>query len=354
MTSLRKCILAILICTLSTQVIASRHLERLEKGIIETHLNLLSIGGGGMRGIITGILLEELRQRANMEHLHENVHYFAGVSTGSLIATGLALGIPADEIETIYREWGPRIFEKSLVRSLLSPKKELYHHQGLEETLQHHFRDKTMADLKRDIIVLAHDIEGGTTGKPGPVVFNSAKRPHQQIPLWSIPRASCSAPTIFKPFYGFEEYSMVDGGFLANNPTETAIAQILELYDDDTYRSVRDNLTIISIGTGYYREPLARQDSHSMGFLDWGPRLPTLMADGAMDLQVQNLKKVYRDHFVSLDPPLERPVALDSTDPDDLEYLRQATRAYIDSAEGDRALDQAARFIRQPLLTDVD
>lgn len=345
----------IVLSTLTSFAQASRHLHRQVDGTPKTDLTLMSINGGGMRGIIPGIIAEHIRADLGIEHLYENVDFFGGVSTGSIISTGLALGIPAAEIQDIYHEWGPRIFEKSLLRSLCSPKQELYHHGGLEAALQHHFGDKTVGDLKSDMIALAYDIEGNATRKPGPVLYNSGLEAQQEIPLWTIPRASCSAPTIFQPYYGVPDHSLVDGGFVANNPTETAISQILSLYDDQSVRQVRDSIRIVCLGTGRYRQSLDRSNSSCMGFLDWAPRLPSLMADGAMDLQVMNLQNTYRKNFVYIDPPLDREIGLDSTDPTDLEYLRDATHRYLDTDEGRTQVKKAVLLLRSPTyLTDVD
>ena len=60
---------------------------------------ILSVDGGGVRGILPAVLLEEiesrLRAQGRCQFLHEAFHLAAGTSTGALIA--LALTIPADE-----------------------------------------------------------------------------------------------------------------------------------------------------------------------------------------------------------------------------------------------------------------
>ena len=83
---------------------------------------ILSIDGGGIRGIIPAYWLTrleaELKAKADLT-LHEVFDLFAGTSTGSIIAAGLAIGRSANEILKLYEEKGSKIFPTPLLRNPL-------------------------------------------------------------------------------------------------------------------------------------------------------------------------------------------------------------------------------------------
>ncbi len=348
--SLFVCTFALLISTHSFS--CSRHLARLAAEENLTTVRLLTFDGGGMRGLISLKIAEEIKSRLGWESLSDGVEWFGGSSTGSIVATGLANGLPCERMESIYTDEGPKIFAKSWWRKLWSFREELYDDAAFVSSLQGHFRNNTVETLRRDIVVLTNDIEGGEGRAPGPIVFNSGLEEQQNIPLWTIPRASSSAPTYFKPFYGFAGHSLIDAGTVANMPTQTAIAAILELYDDEMYKKVRDNIKIVSIGTGIIEKPMSRKESHSMGFLDWAPKITPLMMQDATKLQVANLERTYRDNFVRLDPVLGRSIRLDSATPGDFSYMEQVSMDYIHSEYGNQQIDRAVELLRGETLAD--
>ncbi len=325
---------------------ASRHLLRLTEEV-QPKLRLVTFDGGGMRGIISLEIAKEIEHRLGWETLSDGVEWFAGSSTGSILATGYANSVSSAHLKDIYVEHGPKIFKKSWWRRFCSFGQELYDDGAFVSALKEHFTDKTLGDLKRDLVVLSNDIEGSENRAPGPVVFNSARLEHQEIPLWTVPRASSSAPTYFKPFFGFEGYSLIDGGVIANMPAQTAISEIISLYGDDNYGAVRDNLKIISIGTGIYNATLSRQESSSMGFLDWAPRITTTMIQDSTKLQVQNLQKLHRRNFVRLDPVLETPILLDGTEPKDFEDMQKVAYDYINSDFGNAQIERAVLLLKE-------
>tara|TARA_R110002095_G_scaffold194784_1_gene173206 strand:- start:1156 stop:2223 length:1068 start_codon:yes stop_codon:yes gene_type:complete len=324
----------------------SRHLVRMVAEEAEPSLRLVTFDGGGMRGVISLEIAKEIKKRLGWETLSDGVEWFAGSSTGSILATGYANNISSEHLKSIYVEEGPKIFQKSWWGRACAFRGELYDDTAFVRALKEHFTDKTFAHLKRDIVVLSNDIEGSKDREPGPVIFNSARPEQQEIPLWTVPRASSSAPTYFKPFFGFKDQSLIDGGTIANMPTQTAISQIISLYGDDHYKAVRDNLKIISIGTGTYHTTLTRQQSKSMGYLDWAPRITTMMIQDRAKLQVQNLQQLHRQNFVRLNPVLDAPVSLDVTTPEAFEEMEKIAQDYINSDFGNAQIERAVLLLK--------
>lgn len=70
---------------------------------MQTRKYILTIDGGGVRGMIPACALAELEQQAG-KRAKDIFSFMAGTSTGSIIVAALALGIPAAEIVTLYRD----------------------------------------------------------------------------------------------------------------------------------------------------------------------------------------------------------------------------------------------------------
>jgi patatin-like phospholipase/acyl hydrolase len=72
---------------------------------------VLSIDGGGIRGVFPAAFLAQLQK--HLEHpIGRYFDLIAGTSTGGIIAIGLGLGIPISEILQLYELKGPRIFDQ--------------------------------------------------------------------------------------------------------------------------------------------------------------------------------------------------------------------------------------------------
>ena len=112
-------------------------------------IKVLTIDGGGIRGIIPAIILDELQKRLS-EDLWQAFDLIAGTSTGGIIALGIGTrcnnGQPysPNELVNLYVQNGPSIFKKSLVtpeREIILPK---YSPDSLEAILAQFFGDTNL------------------------------------------------------------------------------------------------------------------------------------------------------------------------------------------------------------------
>src|SRR4051812_43020064 len=82
---------------------------------------LLSLDGGGIRGLITIEILAKIERIVREQSgrpslvLADYFDYIAGTSTGAVIGTLLALGKPVDEIRSIYLDCGRMMFDKNTI-----------------------------------------------------------------------------------------------------------------------------------------------------------------------------------------------------------------------------------------------
>src|SRR6476469_6888067 len=103
---------------------------------------ILCIDGGGIRGLIPAKVLAELEGQLKIENpekkLHEYFDLICGTSTGAILAIGIALGIPADNLVKFYKQHAKVIFPKWYLftrqaKALISP---IYSNKELRKLLK--------------------------------------------------------------------------------------------------------------------------------------------------------------------------------------------------------------------------
>jgi len=76
---------------------------------------VLSLDGGGIRGLITAILLQRMSQEQGLENWLDQVDLVAGTSTGGLLALAIAKGLDLQVIRDLYEQKGKDIFDESWI-----------------------------------------------------------------------------------------------------------------------------------------------------------------------------------------------------------------------------------------------
>lgn len=192
---------------------------------------ILSIDGGGIKGLYSSTVIEHLEQRYGP--ISEYFDLLTGTSTGGLIALCLAMKMPAGEISAIYERHGRIIFPRrfwffgALRQALWRGK---YSDQGLRAVLQDVFKEKTVADLDNLVCIPSYSL---TDARPW--VF---KRDHGNLDrdnrtlLTDVALATSAAPTYFPlcDLAGYNNKQFIDGGVWANNPTLIGIIEALTYF----------------------------------------------------------------------------------------------------------------------------
>jgi uncharacterized protein len=221
-------------------------------------VKVLSIDGGGIRGIIPAIVLSALQERLGQD-LWQAFDLIAGTSTGGIIALGIGTachdGQPYSprELIDLYVQNGPSIFSKSILTSekeLVLPK---YSPDALEETLAKFFGDTQFDGALTPLLISSYDLQGQV-----PFFFKShriAADPNYNWKVTAIARATSAAPTYFPPLHlvrGTDDYALVDGGVFVNNPAMAAYAEARSLYAESTA------ITVVqwAQATGRIRSPM--------------------------------------------------------------------------------------------------
>lgn len=282
-------------------------------------MRVLSVDGGGIRGLIPALVLAEVERRTGRP-ARELFDLMAGTSTGALIACALARPdpLPAAELAERYVEDGPRIFARSLRKRLASGNgwlDERYDARGLEAVLRRHLGATRLADARPPVLVTAYDVQARR-----PVVLRGA----DGVTMAAACRASAAAPAYFEPVR-LGEATLVDGGVHAVNPALVAYAEADGELD-----------VLLSLGTGAHTRPLPYERVRSWGRLEWALPILDVVFDGSADVVGQALRLLLGEDHVRLQTPLsEASDDLDDASPRNLAALRREAERLIAARSAD-------------------
>jgi uncharacterized protein len=240
-------------------------------------VRVLSIDGGGIRGIIPALVLAELERRSG-KRIFELFDLIAGTSTGGILACALCAPdpLPAAQLVALYEEEGPEIFDRSVwqrVRSADGLLDEKYDSAALDRALVRFLADKRLSQTRPDLIIPAYD-----TNEPGPYFFKSRRareRAEEDFPLSEVARATSAAPTYFEPF-PLGERALVDGGVFAVNPAMSAFAEVVRFHPGA-------EVFLLSLGTGERTRRRTFADIKDWGLVEWARPILDVVFDGISD-----------------------------------------------------------------------
>src|SRR5258708_2706294 len=203
---------------------------------------ILSIDGGGIKGVVPAAFLAQLE-----ETLGESItHFFdliVGTSTGCIIALGLGLGLSAADILHFYEHLGPTVFAGSrLGRGLRRIGFAKYHAQPLRRALEATFGEKTLGESHTRLVIPSLNLETGEVH-----IYKTAHHPRFEVDYKEsaveVALATAAAPTYFPTHRSAKGIPFIDGGMWANNPTGLAVVEAIGVLDWP-----RDAIRVLSLG----------------------------------------------------------------------------------------------------------
>lgn len=244
-------------------------------------LRILTLDGGGIRGLMEVLLLQDLLQRLNRLSgrpdgvLADYFDLMAGTSTGGMIA--LASGIsrkPLSELEELYMTMGEQVFKGgSLLKAVgVVSDAAQYSADGLEKQLKRVFGEDRPLLTQRSqqaptpgtchVFVVA---VSNRSKNPQPFLLRNWHEETKRHPLgtcqgklWQAARATSAAPFYFPAFHHeASDHPLDDGGIYRNNPTCLALSEVQALWPG------RELGCVASFGTG--RPSLKPQDASIYG-----------------------------------------------------------------------------------------
>lgn len=273
---------------------------------------IVAIDSGGMRGLMSVLLLERLERR--VPGLLEKADLVAGTSTGGLIALGIAAGLPLARIRHLYEVEGPRIFADSPFDDLADLGRLLgaeYDESGLRSVLRGLFGEMTLSGLAKRVLLPTFDLDNGDDPRyDGP---DSRRRRWKAKMLHNFPGSdsdgevlvrdaglrTSAAPTYFPSADGY-----IDGAVIAANPALCALAQTQDR------RALADpppleEIALLSLGTGEVAQFIAGQ-RHDWGAVQWGRPLVDIIMSGTVEVASYQCRALLGERFHRLSPRLDR------------------------------------------------
>lgn len=262
---------------------------------------LLSLDGGGIRGLIEAEVLIEIETQLKEltgedRPLCERFDLIGGTSTGAILAAALALGLRAAKLRDFYLELGEQVFKPEFFITRFWHK---YPSKPLEQALKRVLGgDTTLGDprLHTLLLIVSKNVTQGSTW----FFINNRQGKYfsqnQGLPLWQIVRASTAAPTYFPPQTikvpdgqaKSHAYEFIDGGVSTyNNPSLQLFLEATEPAYGIGWPTGSETLLLISLGTGFSEDKIEEGKASGYNALNWAQyAIEELMGDANLQQNV--------------------------------------------------------------------
>lgn len=295
-------------------------------------MNLLSLDGGGVRGIITLKILKEILARANKKtgrelHIADLFDFYCGSSIGTVIISALLLPDPEnpskpkysidDVIKQIEVE-SPIMFSCSIwqdIQTLWGFRLPRYINDSRGQFYEKNFDNTPFGKLLKPVVFFCGDMASGM-----PIYFNNTVEDYKNYKLTDILSGTTAAPTYFpskKMTIDGRNCDLIDSGCVVNNTSLLTFVEATHMFKD---KYNIEQLYQVSIGTGQVN---SSNDSHFWGLFDWGYYITDILMDFNSKNQDYELSKIASGgQFDRLNPVI----------PSNLDYLDrpQYIKQYIE------------------------
>ncbi|WP_025027714.1 CBASS cGAMP-activated phospholipase [Caldalkalibacillus mannanilyticus] len=248
-------------------------------------MKVLSIDGGGIRGVFPATILQCIEQRVK-EPIHKHFDLLAGTSTGAIIAASLTLEKSMSNVVKMYEIHGKDIFHK---QSFLALFQTFYKNKRLKSALRDFFGEIRLGDISIPLVIPTVNISKGKTHVFRSGYFHESPEDHS-IYLWEAVLSSCSAPIFFPPIRADHRFLAVDGGLWANNPSLLCLTEAMVQFG----QTISD-IQMLSIGTGEQEICFPARKAKGWGIQSWLPlqfhpfKLTPKLLDLALNLSSESI-----------------------------------------------------------------
>lgn len=334
-------------------------------------LRILSIDGGGIRGVLPGqvmIYLEKkIQERSGNPDARVSDYFelFAGTSTGGIL-TCLYLfpdeknpsrpKYTASQAVDLYLKNGGEIFREELRHKIISLgglTEEKYPADSIEKLLKEYFKDVKLNQLLKPCLITSYNINKRSTHFF--TQHDACCDEAYNYRVWEVARSTSAAPTYFEPARAHAmngvSYPLVDGGVFANNPAMCAYAEARQQFKrmDGSKNVTASDMFMLSIGTGSMKRSYEYEKAKGWGALGWIQPVLDIMMSGASDTVDFQLKQIFdaidsSNNYVRIDPLLgEADTEMDNASDKNLQALKEAGIATTEKYKAE--LDRVADFL---------
>ena len=320
-------------------------------------VTIISIDGGGIRGIIPGTILALIEQKLQERlsdpeaRLVDYVDFVAGTSTGGILGCGML--IPNEdnpkkpkytlaEVVDLYLKNGEGIFSNPFsqkVKTLYGLKDEKYSNLNLKKSLKEYFGDIPLSQLIRPCLFTSYDLE-----KRQAKFFKRSKAIENETDdflVRDLAQATSAAPTYFETALiqskSAESFPLIDGGVFANNPAMCAYAEARKCIFGDIANPTSKDMMMISIGTGSVKKPVPYKKAKNFGMVEWIKPLIDIMMSGNSETVSHQLEWLFdagnnREGYTRLEPAIgDANADMANATKKNMEALKRAGVQYVEN-----------------------
>lgn len=284
-------------------------------------MKILALEGGGINGLMTASILDQLGLKGT------DFDLIAGTSTGAILAGGLRAGLEPREIMDLYVNHGRDIFPPYWRRALsgrifgglIRPR---YGREALRNAILASIPDAATTPLAAydGLLINAYNVDFSEF-----VCYRSWKTGYNERTLLDALLDSSAAPVYFA---AHESY--IDGGVVVNNPSEIAASAAVRMGVN------MEGIKILSIGTGYRRAPVSDR-AKKLGAITMGLEFVGLTLSGSSQVVDYISRQYYGNRYVRIDLPyVTASGAMDDASADNLSRLiadSRLTESRLDDAD---------------------
>ncbi len=269
----------------------------------EVPFNILSLAGGGVRGVFQAVFLSKLESALGCP-LREHFHLVSGTSTGSILGVAIALGVDLERVVDLYRTQAHRIFTSRRFSGL--KKGPRYDAEPLRAALEGVYQNRQLRDCKTEVLITASCVD-----RFGHRVFSSSG--DSGLSAVDVVLASAAAPTYFPPVQpATENRHYLDGGLWASAPSLFAV-----LHATKELSIKMESIRVLAVGTGDYphgygSEFFRELRPYSMSAFRSTLDLMFSTQEHAADSYTRAL--LPEGHYLRISPQLQNLISLDDVD----------------------------------------
>lgn len=290
---------------------------------------VLSIDGGGIRGLVTTVLLQRIIASPGLQDLLGSIDLVCGTSTGGLLALAIAHQVDLPTIRRLYVEKGPKIFDDSWLDDLVDLGKLRgadYDIEPLRRELRQLFGEARLGDLQKRVLIATFDLDNESalasrrTWKPKLLHNYPGPNSDREALASDVGLYTSAAPTYFPSVDGY-----IDGGVYASNPAMCALAQTQDARYEPT--PSLDEVVLFSLGTGTSLQYI-KGKSHDWGYAQWVRPLISLMLDGTTGIADYQCHQLLGERYHRLAPVFPAGVTVAMDDVKKIPYLVEFARTW--------------------------
>ena len=349
-----------------------------------SNYNIITCDGGGIRGLITAILLNDLVSNpppGSTSKILNNVNLFAGTSTGGIIAIGLACGLAPSSLVGLYQTDCPSLFQpykpsgtSSALSLLKLPAPQVsfnpcswlpeicyvkYSNEGLYKILSNTLSQSAhvnpaspLSQLSTSVLAVTLMMSNTNNTPWGPLALtNLPNLDNADVSIIDAAMCSSAAPLYFPPYAVPQPPATAtmwcaDGGVVANNPSAFTLGNVLQSQVLQQQNKDLSNVRMLSIGTGatidYVPSAFLNSFENDWGMLPWlnplalppEPSFPLMVAmfDGQAQIaHVEAGNILGSSQYQRANPTLTQTINLD--DCGAVTELQGVANAYIKTSE---------------------